>query len=181
MTSRETRCDPLRFYALSHADDVCSRSLEVKLCASWYSNSEIFRVIWIYEMFISGSGMEHVSSSLFTSAPRPQLLTYSTCFRVIFAMVIWISNPPTDQHHPIITDVINLDLQVAFVFNMVISQTSLLLTSQTSLLCRRQEWDSFQILEDGSGRAQRLMHVGSGQRVFRSCMTHLMLRLRLSA
>ena len=77
-------------------------SLEVKLCAYWYLNSEIFRVIWIYELFISGSGMEHVSSSLFTSALRPQLLTYLTC---VFGVDSWcwlFGNLPTDQHHPIL-------------------------------------------------------------------------------
>ena len=32
MTSRETRCDPLRFHALSHADDVYSGSLLKSSC-----------------------------------------------------------------------------------------------------------------------------------------------------
>ena len=91
-------------------------SLEVKLCASWYSNSEFFRVIWIYELFISCSGMEHVSSSLFTSALRPQVLTYLTCVVGVDLRCWPFGNPSTDQHHPILM-LTTLTWRLHFVFS----------------------------------------------------------------
>ena len=105
----------------------------------------------------------HLSSQ----APSVDLL--DVCFWGRLVMLVVLETSPTDQHHPILmltTLTWRLHLLSSYLKPPYWQVTH-------HLLCRCQEWDSFQILEDGSGHPQRLMQVRSGQRVFRSRMTTL--------